>query len=113
MAQNIYDDPGFFAGYRQLRRSVHGLDGAPEWPAIRAVLPALKGKRIVDLGCGLGWFSRWARECGAVHVTGFDLSENMIVRAKASTADAAITYTIADLEHRNSREPDIRGRRQQ
>jgi ubiquinone/menaquinone biosynthesis C-methylase UbiE len=98
MAQNIYDDPGFFAGYSQLRRSVHGLDGAPEWPAIRAVLPQVKGKRIVDLGCGFGWFARWAREQGAAHVTGFDLSENMIARAKAATADSAITYTIADLE---------------
>jgi 2-polyprenyl-3-methyl-5-hydroxy-6-metoxy-1,4-benzoquinol methylase len=87
MAQNIYDDPRFFAGYSQLRRSLHGLDGAPEWPAIRAVLPDLKGKRIVDLGCGFSWFTRWAREQGAAHVTGFDLSENMIARAKPSPAD--------------------------
>ncbi|AKQ63230.1 Methyltransferase [Myxococcus hansupus] len=33
MAQNIYDDPGFFHGYSQLRRSKEGLSGAPEWPA--------------------------------------------------------------------------------
>jgi len=30
MAQNIYDNPDFFAGYSQLPRQVHGLDGAPE-----------------------------------------------------------------------------------
>ena len=30
MSQNIYDDPGFFAGYATLDRSVKGLDGAPE-----------------------------------------------------------------------------------
>lgn len=29
MAQNIYDDPRFFAGYSQIPRQVHGLDGAP------------------------------------------------------------------------------------
>lgn len=39
MAQNIYDNPEFFAGYSQLPRQIHGLDGAPEWPAIRAMLP--------------------------------------------------------------------------
>lgn len=39
MAQNIYDNPDFFAGYSQLPRQVHGLDGAPEWPAIRACCP--------------------------------------------------------------------------
>ena len=35
MTQNIYGDADFFAGYSQLRRSVDGLDGAPEWPALR------------------------------------------------------------------------------
>ncbi|MBB4185583.1 class I SAM-dependent methyltransferase [Sinorhizobium terangae] len=98
MAQNIYDKPEFFAGYGQLPRSVHGLDGAPEWPAIRAVLPDLKGLRVVDLGCGFGWFARWARENGAAQVIGFDLSENMIARARKDTSDPAIEYRIADLE---------------
>jgi len=99
MAQNIYDRPEFFARYSQLPRSVHGLDGAPEWPAIRALLPDLNRKRVVDLGCGFGWFSRWARQQGASHVLGLDLSENMIARAKADTSDSEIEYVITDLEH--------------
>jgi len=98
MAQNIYDNPGFFAGYIQLPRQVHGLAGAPEWPAIRAMLPDLTGKRIIDMGCGFGWFARWARQHGAASVLGLDLSERMIARAKADTADPAIEYKIADLE---------------
>jgi SAM-dependent methyltransferase len=61
MAQNIYDNPAFFEGYSQLSRSVEGLAGAGEWPAIRAILPDLKGQRVVDLGCGYGWFCRYAR----------------------------------------------------
>ncbi len=44
MSQNIYDDPEFFAGYATLDRSVKGLDGAPEWPTIQAMLPSLQGK---------------------------------------------------------------------
>lgn len=98
MAQNIYDKPEFFAGYSQLPRSVHGLDGAPEWPAIRAMLPDLGGLRVVDLGCGFGWFARWARQNGAAHVLGLDLSENMIARARSNTDDAAIEYRIANLD---------------
>lgn len=98
MAQNIYDDPEFFAGYSQLPRQVHGLAGAPEWPAIRALIPDLKGRRVVDLGCGFGWFARWAREQGAACVTGLDVSEKMIARARAQTLDAAIAYEIADIE---------------
>jgi SAM-dependent methyltransferase len=98
MAQNVYDNPDFFAGYSQLPRQVHGLDGAPEWPAIRAMLPDLAGKRVVDLGCGFGWASRWMREQGAASVLALDLSQNMIERARADTVDTAIEYHIADLD---------------
>ncbi|MFZ1431450.1 MAG: class I SAM-dependent methyltransferase [Geminicoccaceae bacterium] len=98
MAQNIYDDPAFFEGYSRLGRSVDGLDGAPEWPALRAMLPAVAGLRVVDLGCGFGWFCRWARAEGAVRVLGLDLSERMLARARAATEDAAIDYATADLE---------------
>jgi len=98
MAQNIYDNPEFFAGYSRLRRQTHGLDGAPEWPAIRAMLPDLAGKRVADLGCGFGWASRWMRQQGAASVLGIDLSHNMIDRARTDTADPAIAYRIADIE---------------
>lgn len=97
MAQNIYDEPGFFAGYSALRRSVEGLEGAPEWPALRAMLPALQGRRVLDLGCGFGWFCRWARGQGAASVLGLDLSARMLARARAMTADPGIAYARADL----------------
>ncbi|MFC3127000.1 class I SAM-dependent methyltransferase [Pseudoroseomonas globiformis] len=98
MAQNIYDRPDFFAGYSQLSRSVHGLAGAPEWPTIQAMLPDVTGLRIVDLGCGFGWFSRWAAGKGAADILGLDLSEKMLARARAETSDARIRYERADLE---------------
>ena len=34
------------------------------------MLPELAGKRVVDLGCGFGWFCRWAREAGAASGAG-------------------------------------------
>jgi SAM-dependent methyltransferase len=98
MAQNIYDDPAFFAGYSQLPRQTLGLAGAPEWPCVRALLPDLTATRIVDLGCGFGWFARWARAHGAASVLGIDLSHRMIERANAYRADPGIAYRIADLE---------------
>ena len=99
MTQNIYDDEEFFAGYSRLRRSVEGLDGAPEWPALRALLPDLSGRNVLDLGCGFGWFCRWACQQGAAHVSGIDVSEKMLARGRAATADPRITYIRADLEH--------------
>lgn len=98
MTQNVYDNEEFFEGYSRLGRSVEGLDGAAEWPALQALLPDLRGLRVLDLGCGFGWFCRWAREHGAATVLGLDVSERMLARARATTEDPAITYTRADLE---------------
>ena len=98
MTQNIYDNEEFFAGYSRLRRSIEGLGGAPEWPALQALLPELRGRAVLDLGCGFGWFCRWARQQGAAHVLGIDVSEKMLARARTTADDPAITYTRADME---------------
>jgi SAM-dependent methyltransferase len=98
MTQNIYDDPAFFEGYSRLPRSVGGLASAPEWPALRAMLPDVHGRRVVDLGCGFGWFCRWVREAGAADVLGVDVSDKMLARARSALVDPAITYAHADLE---------------
>jgi ubiquinone/menaquinone biosynthesis C-methylase UbiE len=98
MTQNIYDDPQFFAGYATLDRSVKGLDGAPEWPTLQQMLPAIEGKAIIDLGCGYGWFCRWAQQHGAAHVLGLDVSEKMLARAREMTEAPGIDYQRADLE---------------
>ncbi|HWJ74273.1 MAG TPA: methyltransferase domain-containing protein [Kaistia sp.] len=98
MAQNIYDQPAFFEGYSKLTRSVEGLDGATEWPAMRALLPPLAGLDIADLGCGYGWFCRFAAGKGARSVLGIDLSERMLDRARAESAYASIHYERGDLD---------------
>lgn len=97
MTQNIYDDPQFFAGYATLDRSVNGLDGAPEWPTLQKMLPPLENKTVVDLGCGYGWFCRWAREQGAARITGLDVSLKMLDKARSMTEDPDIEYQRCDL----------------
>jgi SAM-dependent methyltransferase len=98
MTQNIYDDPEFFQGYSQMARSISGLDAAPEWPALKAMLPPIKGLKAVDLGCGYGWFCRWASEHGADSVLGLDVSEKMLEQARRTTSQTNIQYARADLE---------------
>lgn len=97
MTQNIYDDPKFFAAYGMLPRSKHGLAAAPEWPSLRAMLPDIAGRRVVDLGCGYGWFCRWVVAEGADTVLGIDVSERMLARAAAEPHER-ITYERQDLE---------------
>lgn len=97
MAQNIYDRQDFFEGYSSLPRSIGGLDSAPEWPRLQAMLPDLSGSRVVDLGCGFGWFCRWAMDAGASTVLGLDVSERMLERARAEPRKG-LEYRRADLE---------------
>jgi len=98
MAQNIYDDPAFFDEYIKLPRQVQGLDAAPEWPNLRAMIPDLQSLNFLDLGCGFGWTCRWARESGAKAAHGIDLSQNMLSKAKEFPEDSSITYLQADLD---------------
>jgi len=98
MKQNKYDDPGFFAKYSKMPRSIGGLNAAGEWPAFRALLPSLQDKKVLDLGCGFGWHCRYAREQGARSVVGIDLSEKMLARARAFAHDPAITYRRLAIE---------------
>ncbi|NOV02107.1 class I SAM-dependent methyltransferase [Paenibacillus planticolens] len=98
MKENKYDDLGFFEKYSQMARSIGGLDAAGEWPALRALLPELSGKAVLDLGCGYGWHCRYAREMGARTVVGVDLSEKMLERAKELTDDSAIAYRRLAIE---------------
>ena len=75
MKENKYDDPVFFEKYSHMARSEQGLAGAGEWDALKRMLPALKGRRVLDLGCGYGWHCIYAAQHGAAEVTGIDLSE--------------------------------------
>lgn len=120
-SQNVYDNPEFFTAYGTLPRSQHGLSAAPEWPTLKQMITdtkcsakstvsPLEGHRILDLGCGYGWFVRWARENGAEYIKGIDISQNMINRAEAIEADLAresdgatdpagkISFEVSDLE---------------
>ncbi|WP_374627240.1 class I SAM-dependent methyltransferase [Devosia sp.] len=98
MAQNIYDDDRFLAGYSEFPRSRDGLDATSEWPAFRALLPHIPGKRVIDLGCGFGQLSRWLGNAGARSVLGIDLSAKMLERAVRETASSAVVYRRDNLD---------------
>lgn len=98
MSQNVYDRADFFDEYIKLSRQIKGLEGAAEWPDFQKFIPNVKGKKFLDLGCGFGWYCRWAVENGAVEAKGIDISENMLAKTKEFPPNAAITYERADLE---------------
>ena len=98
MKENKYDDSVFFEQYSHMPRSEQGLSAAGEWPALKALLPELAGKRVLDLGCGFGWHCRYAAEHGAARVLGTDLSQRMLERARAMTDSPVVEYRRAAIE---------------
>ena len=98
MKENKYDDAAFFAKYAGMHRSIFGLAGAAEWAALRAMLPDVAGKSVLDLGCGYGWHCRYFAENGASCVLGIDLSERMLAEARSRENPPAVEYRRAAME---------------
>ncbi len=65
---------------------------AGEWPTLEPLLPDFAGKNVLDLGCGLGWHAAYAMEHGAAHVTGTDISEKMLEKARQINGREGIEY---------------------
>src|SRR2546421_3677276 len=96
--QNIYDDPGFFAGYSTLERFGAGWERAMEHADLLALLPAIDGRRVLDLGCGAGQLAHYLATSGAAEVVGVDVSERMLALARAGWAHPRVTYQRSAIE---------------
>src|SRR5260370_22439127 len=90
--QNIYDDPGFFAGYSTLERFGAGWERAMEHADLLALLPEVDGRRVLDLGCGAGQLARYLATTGAAEGGGGDVSGRMLAPAPAAWSHPRWTY---------------------
>lgn len=96
--QNVYDDPAFFAGYSRMERFGTGWTKAVEQPYFLGLLPDLAGRRVLDLGCGVGQLARHIAEAGASEVVAIDLSERMLEIAKREFAHPRVTHRQLSIE---------------
>lgn len=74
-------------------------------PVIFQVLGDVRGKSLLDLACGDGFYTRRFRsECGADPVVGVDLSPKQIERAEAieQQEPLGITYRVGDVMNLSS-----------
>ena len=99
--QNIYDNETFFYEYRKLREREVNANNLFELPTLVSLLPDLKGKRVLDLGCGSGERCIDYLKRGAVEVTGVDISERMLAVAQSENSDPRITYIKMPMEDIN------------
>jgi SAM-dependent methyltransferase len=65
-----------------------------ERPGLRALMPPVAGRRVLDAGCGTGRASVWLADQGA-DVVGVDVSPQMLRRAQADVP--AGTFLVTDL----------------
>ena len=90
--QNIYDNDTFFENFRNSRSQEVNFNDCIETPILFAMLPDLRGKKVLDVGCGMGQHAKQYAEMGAESVLGIDISEKMLEYAKAHNSAGNIVY---------------------
>ncbi len=90
--QNIYDNGVFYENFKGLRSDEINFNDVIETPIITAMLPDLKDKKILDIGCGMGQHAVQYSKAGAESVLGIDISEKMLGFARANNSADNITY---------------------
>lgn len=73
--------------YEQFNNAPDSYSYCIEWPCIQQLLPELKGKKILDLGCGTGIFTFLLETYYPDKIVGIDLSEEMLKLARAKAAE--------------------------
>ena len=69
-----------------------------EWPCIKALLPDIKGRDVLDIGCGTGIFTFLLEQYGPAKLIGLDLSEEMLklARGKAFKRESKASFVQGD-----------------
>ena len=100
MKQNIYDDSDFAKGYDNIRKEGKGTNANDliEIPNFRKMVPDVKGKKILDLGCGYGENDKYYKEKGAEYVLGIDISKHMIDEANKENKVDGVEFKVLPME---------------
>ena len=96
--KNVYDNPSFFQQYQELRAQQINANNLIEIPIMKSMLPPLKGKTILDLGCGAGNMDKYFLENGAKSVLGIDISQNMINQARQNVTSSNAEFKVLKME---------------
>jgi len=69
-----------------------------EGPSMMQLIGDVRGKMIVDMACGEGFFTRQLKRAGAAATVGFDISQEMITLATAHEAKdpLGVEYFVED-----------------
>ena len=86
------------AAYELYNNSPDSYSYTIEWPCIQELLPDLRGKSLLDFGCGTGIFTFLLEQYYPSKIIGIDLSEEMlkIAIAKAEAKKSSARFVLGD-----------------
>lgn len=86
------------AAYELFNNSPDSYSYTIEWPSIQDFLPELRGKSILDFGCGTGIFTFLLEKYYPSEIIGIDLSEEMlkIAVAKKEAKKSSAQFLLGD-----------------
>ena len=90
--QNIYDNDKFYEYFKNQRMTDINFNDVIETPIITEMMPDIKDKRVLDIGCGMGQHAIQYANSGALSVLGIDISEKMLGYARKNNSAPNITY---------------------
>ncbi|WP_414051393.1 class I SAM-dependent methyltransferase [Macrococcus animalis] len=97
MSQNIYDNEHFYKGYTMIRNNKLSYNEMIEMPVMKAELPDIEGKMVLDIGCGMGKFIQYMLDMNPKQIVGLDISNNMISYAKDNINDERVSFVVSDI----------------
>ncbi len=85
--------------YEAFREESGTYNELVEIPAMLSLIGDVKGKRVLDAGCGYGYYSIFLAKRGAT-VTGIDISEKMIELSKKNAIKASVKcqFFVCDIQ---------------
>lgn len=104
---SIYDNEEIFEGYAAIRSNPYSANEVVEIPTLFGMLPEVKDRRVLDLGCGAGASCKRVAEMGAKDVVGIDLSDRMLAIAERECNHDRILFRKADLNQLNKISPEL------
>jgi SAM-dependent methyltransferase len=98
MSNNTFDNETLFENYKKVRTKGVNYNNLLEQPAMKSLMPDLKDKVILDMGCGFGFSCVEFRKKGAKKVIGIDISDKMLEAARSQSTDENLQFLKLDIE---------------
>lgn len=98
MTTNIFNSDTYSENFMSAGNKAYSYNNLIEHPAMNSLVPDLKNKSVLDMGCGPGYNCVDFINRGAAKVVGIDISQKILDVAKAEKSHPHIQYLHLGVE---------------